>query len=150
VEKTNCYLIFASEKMSKMRCHYEVLGVARDADQEELKKSYRKMALKVRQYRSSRVCFRFRFLFSQGTFSLLFKFGYVFYLVPQPHNHSWLLASRTVSPASAFRHLASQFGTYRSISVPGTTLYPFYSFRYPTTRMPLSQAFWHLQTLFEG
>jgi DnaJ-class molecular chaperone len=33
-----------------MRCHYEVLGVARDADQEELKKSYRKMALKVRHY----------------------------------------------------------------------------------------------------
>jgi preprotein translocase subunit Sec63 len=47
VEKTYCDLIFVSEKMSKMRCHYEVLGVARDADQEELKKSYRKMALKV-------------------------------------------------------------------------------------------------------
>jgi preprotein translocase subunit Sec63 len=51
VETTNCDLIFESEKMSKMRCHYEVLGVARDADQEELKKSYRKMALKVRLYR---------------------------------------------------------------------------------------------------
>ncbi len=51
MEKTTYDLIFVSVKMSKMRCHYEVLGVARDADQEELKKSYRKMALKVRHYR---------------------------------------------------------------------------------------------------
>ncbi len=50
MEKTNSDLIFVSEKMSKMRCHYEVLGVAKDADQEELKKSYRKMALKVSHY----------------------------------------------------------------------------------------------------
>ena len=41
--------VHISEKiMGKMRCHYEVLGVSRDADQDELKKSYRKMALKVR------------------------------------------------------------------------------------------------------
>jgi DnaJ-class molecular chaperone len=53
VKIANCDLIFVSEKMSKMRCHYEVLGVARDADQEELKKSYRKMALKVRHHKPS-------------------------------------------------------------------------------------------------
>ena len=29
-----------------MRCHYEVLGVQRDADDAEIKKSYRKMALR--------------------------------------------------------------------------------------------------------
>jgi hypothetical protein len=76
VEKTNCDLIFVSEKMSKMRCHYEVLGVARDADHEELKKSYRKMALKVRHYRPS--------LSSGSRFRPVMQlfFGYVFYLVP--------------------------------------------------------------------
>ncbi len=111
VGKTNCDLNFVSEKMSKMRCHYEVLGVTRDADQEELKKSYRKMALKVRHYRPSRVCFRFRFLFSHGTISLLFKLGYVFYLVPQAHNNSWASASGPMSPASAFWRLASSFST---------------------------------------
>jgi len=30
-----------------MRCHYEVLGVARDADDAQLKKAYRKLALKL-------------------------------------------------------------------------------------------------------
>ena len=30
-----------------MRCHYEVLGVAREADETTLKKAYRKLALKV-------------------------------------------------------------------------------------------------------
>ena len=30
-----------------MRCHYEVLGVARDADEATLKKAYRKLALKL-------------------------------------------------------------------------------------------------------
>lgn len=29
-----------------MKCHYEVLGVERDADADELKKVYRKLALK--------------------------------------------------------------------------------------------------------
>ena len=30
-----------------MKCHYEVLEAARDADADTLKKQYRKMALKV-------------------------------------------------------------------------------------------------------
>jgi len=30
-----------------MSCHYEVLGVALDADPDEIKKSYRKVALKL-------------------------------------------------------------------------------------------------------
>ena len=29
-----------------MRCHYDVLGVARDAEEAELKKAYRKLSLK--------------------------------------------------------------------------------------------------------
>eukprot|EP01031_Cornospumella_fuschlensis_P049182 gene49182-60204_t len=31
--------------MSQMRCHYEVMGLARDASSEEIKKQYRKLAL---------------------------------------------------------------------------------------------------------
>lgn len=30
----------------KMKCHYEVLGVTRTADSDEIKKSYRKLALR--------------------------------------------------------------------------------------------------------
>ena len=30
-----------------MRCHYDVLGVARDAEEAELKKAYRKLALEL-------------------------------------------------------------------------------------------------------
>ena len=33
-----------------VRCHYEVLGVERNADQDMLKKAYRKLALKVYFY----------------------------------------------------------------------------------------------------
>ena len=33
--------------MAAIRCHYEVLGVERDADDDALKKAYRKLALKV-------------------------------------------------------------------------------------------------------
>ena len=33
-----------------VRCHYEVLGVERTADQDMLKKAYRKLALKVYFY----------------------------------------------------------------------------------------------------
>ncbi len=29
-----------------MRCHYEILGIARDATDDDIKKSYRKLALK--------------------------------------------------------------------------------------------------------
>ena len=32
--------------MPAMKCHYEVLGVERDADDTQLKKAYRKLALK--------------------------------------------------------------------------------------------------------
>lgn len=37
------------EKVSggRMRCHYEVLGVPRDCNETDLKKSYRKLALKL-------------------------------------------------------------------------------------------------------
>lgn len=31
----------------RMRCHYEVLGVPRDCNEADLKKSYRKLALKL-------------------------------------------------------------------------------------------------------
>ena len=33
--------------MTSIRCHYEVLGVDRDVDDDALKKAYRKLALKV-------------------------------------------------------------------------------------------------------
>lgn len=33
-----------------MRCHYEVLGVEQTADQEELKKAYRKQVISFRVY----------------------------------------------------------------------------------------------------
>jgi DnaJ-class molecular chaperone len=33
-------------KMSAVKCHYEVLDVSRDATDDDLKKSYRKLALK--------------------------------------------------------------------------------------------------------
>ena len=32
--------------LSRMRCHYEALGVARDAEDADIKKAYRKLALK--------------------------------------------------------------------------------------------------------
>ena len=32
--------------LQAMRCHYEVLGVSRESDDDEIKKAYRKLALK--------------------------------------------------------------------------------------------------------
>ena len=39
----------AGEEALAMRCHYEVLGVERDAQDDELKKAYRKLALQARK-----------------------------------------------------------------------------------------------------
>lgn len=42
-----------------MKCHYEVLGVKRDAGDDDLKKAYRKLALKWHPGRLSfSLCFR--------------------------------------------------------------------------------------------
>ena len=35
-----------------VRCHYEVLEVAREAQDDEIKKAYRKLALKVIRHRA--------------------------------------------------------------------------------------------------
>ena len=47
------------EKVSggRMRCHYEVLGVPRDCNETDLKKSYRKLALKLHPGRFNKLHF---------------------------------------------------------------------------------------------
>ena len=37
----------------KMRCHYDILGVNRDANESELKRAYRKMALELHPDKNS-------------------------------------------------------------------------------------------------
>ncbi|XP_054896553.1 dnaJ homolog subfamily C member 21 isoform X2 [Poeciliopsis prolifica] len=45
-EYSQCVLSLSVAVSMKMRCHYEILGVKRDAGDDDLKKAYRKLALK--------------------------------------------------------------------------------------------------------
>lgn len=37
--------VLSSGSVSRMRCHYDVLGLSRDCGDDDIKKSYRKLAL---------------------------------------------------------------------------------------------------------